>query len=298
MSRCVPVVFGVLLLSLSLILCACERTQHIHARCTTEVEPTAGAGLVPGERVVARFRDAFHEATVITVQGKLVTIAWDEPPPERAYLPRDWVASFEELRSPRQGEWALCWHKVAWQLCRVEHLGDGKVTASLSSDGSQVTLPPRRCLTVPGKLRGWAEERGPELLRLARREAAFKGARPATAGRPAKPGDRVLAEWMQNSWWEATVVGQAEAGITVKWVAGGGEQTVTAEQVAPLYGLRGAQIGPETPVFCASSGTSWAPAWVDSATSTMLQVSYAGGSKGSVPRKDCVPAVLAAEESK
>ncbi len=298
MSRCAKVGFGVLLPSLSLILFACDRTQHIHARCTTEIEPAAGAGLVPGERVVARFKDAFHEATVITVHGKLVTVAWDEPPPERAYLPRDWVASLEELRPPRQGEWALCRHRVAWELCRVERLDDGKLTVSLSSDGSRVTLPARRCLSVPAKLRGWAEERGAELLRLARREAGFKGARPATAGQPAKPGDRVLAEWMKDSWWEAVVVGLAGSSIMVKWVSGGGEQNVTADQVAPFPTVRGAQIGPETPVYCTSGGTSWWPAWVDGATATMLQVSYAGGSKGSVPRNDCVPAVLAGEESK
>lgn len=286
-----PVLFA-LIAALSLPMSGCERTVVVRDRCQ---EPRAGAGLVPGERVLARFKDAFHEATVITVQGRLVTVAWDTPPPERSYLPRSWILSIERPAKVAQGQWALCRPASSWELCRIDSVQQDLIVASLTSDGQQATLRARRAFPLPAKLRGWAEEHGGELLAQARRKLVFARARPAAAGQAVKIGQRVLAEWQQDSWWEATVVKVDKAKVTVSWIDSSGEHGLQPMQVAPLEtdmsGLK-----PESVAFCKWAGSGqWWKAWVERLSRGSAQVIYSDGSKAQVTAGQCLPATADAE---
>lgn len=277
-----------------LLLCmaACERTVIVRERGD---EPRAGGGLTPGERVLARYKDAFHEGTVITVQGRLVTVAWDEPSPERSYLPRSWVRSTEQPSRVSRGEWALCRPARSWEICRIDGVqpGSGLVEAALTSTGQRATLGPHRVFAVPEKLRGWAEENGSELLARARREQLMAHARPAAAGQAVQVGQRVLAEWQADSWWEARVVRADKDQVTVSWVDGGGEQTLQANQIAPLEPVAEQSPRAEDIALCRWGGGSgqWWTAFVERMSQDgTIEVTYSDGSKGRLPRGQCLAA--------
>lgn len=269
----------------------CERTVIVRDRCG---EPTAGQGLVPGERVLARYKDALYEGTVITVQQRLVTVAWDQQPPERSFLPRGWVRSMEDDAALRPRSWAACRADSGWQLCRVEAAPQGDISVTLASDGDSRTLAPAQVRPVPRGLEGWAAERGTEALRQARLKRLFAGARPVAAGTTVKSGQRVAAEWQPNSWWEATVLKVAPGTITVRWADGSADQTLAPDKVAPLTAGEPLDQGDLALCRWGSSGQLW-PAVVDSAGQGPLQVTYSDGSKGRVPPEHCLAATSTVE---
>jgi hypothetical protein len=271
---------------------ACERTIVVRDRCD---EPRAGEGLTPGERVLARYKDAFHEGTVVTVQGRLVTVAWDDASPERSYLPRSWVRSMEHRSRVTRGEWALCRAAASWELCRVDGLqpGSGLVEASLTSSGQRSTLKPNQVFQVPDKLRGWAEENGSELLTRARRQELLAHARPAAAGQAVQVGQRVLAEWQTDSWWEARVVRADKGQVTVRWADGSSEQSVQASQVAPLEPVGELALRAEQDIaLCQWGGGSgqWWSAVIERVSHGSVEVTYSDGTKGQLTPGQCLPA--------
>lgn len=282
MPRALSLTVGLILLG------ACERTVVVRERCD---EPTAGQGLTPGERVVARYKDGFHEGTVITVQGRLVTVAWDDGAPERSYLPRGWVRSTDRPGRVTAGEWAICRPTQAWELCRVDAAEPGHVQASLTSNGRQVVLKPRQTFPVPETLRAWAEELGRELLSQARRQQLLARARPAATGQAVQPGQRVLAEWQTDSWWEARVVRLDKEQVTVRWIDGGGEQTLPPAQIASLE--RGAErvLRAEDIALCQWGGSGrWWSAFVERVGQDKIEVTYSDGSKGQLAPGQCLVA--------
>jgi len=271
----------------------CDSSPHvIKVQATTTAEPRAGQGLVPGERVVARFKETFGEGTVITVQGPLVTVAWDDGTPERSYLPRGWVRSLDKQGTPvKQGQWALCRPKTSWELCRVERAQGDQVQASLISDGLRWhwQIARRRTWSLPAKLNAWAEERGTELLKLARRKTLLEGSLPATAGQSVKVGQTVLAEWTKDSWWEAKVIKVDRDAIRVTWIDGG-SQVVQPSQVAPL--TNAPQLSSGDLAFCKwNSSTQWYQAWIERRSDASAQITYRDGKGGKVALKSCLPAL-------
>src|SRR5687767_8391021 len=87
----------------------------IHVHVPPANAPRGGAGLQPGDRVVTRLRNEFREATVITVDGALVTVGWDLPPPDRTQVARSWIVRLDEKPGkPRPGDWRLCPSDESW----------------------------------------------------------------------------------------------------------------------------------------------------------------------------------------
>ena len=271
-----------------ILLAACERTVIVRESCD---EPRAGQGLTPGERVLARYKDGFHEGTLITVQGRLVTVGWDDGAPERSYLPRGWVRSTDRAGRVAPGEWALCRPAEAWELCRVDGVQPGRVQTSLTSGGRQAVLRPRQVFPVPEGLRRWAGELGSERLAQARRQLLLTGARPASAGQAVQVGQRVLAEWQAASWWVARVVRVDKDLLTVRWVDGGGEQSLPPARVAPLEPDAEQVLRAEDIALCTwgESGQWWA-AFVERAAQGQIEVTYSDGSKGQLAPGQCLVA--------
>lgn len=282
-------------LALLVLATGCERTHVIKTQCVSSA-PTGGQGLTPGERVVARHKEAFREGTVITVQGRLVTVAWDDGSPERSYLPRAWIRSLERRgKVVRKGQWALCRPGAAWELCRVEDLEQDRILASLAGDGERWKLSRRRTHPLPAGLSGWAEERGTELLRKTRRKRMLKRARPGTAGQSVERGQRVLAEWTTDSWWEATVVSVEKSRVVVSWIDSGGRQTVQPSQVAPLVtaspGAGAARLRRGDLAFCKWRGSSqWWQAWIERLSETTARITYRDGVQDRVAVGQCLAA--------
>jgi hypothetical protein len=271
------------------LLAACERTVIVRDRCA---EPRAGQGLTPGERVLARYKDGFHEGTVITVQGRLVTVAWDDGSPERSYLPRGWVRSTDRPGRVAPGEWATCRPEQTWELCRVDGVQPGQVQASLTSSGRQAALKPRQVFPVPETLRGWAGELGGERLTQARRQRLLTNARPAATGQALRPGQRVLAEWQTDSWWEARVIRLDKDQVTVRWIDGSGEQTLPPAQVASLEPGAERVLQAEDIALCQWGGGSgrWWSAFVERVDQDQIEVTYSDGSKGQLAPGNCLVA--------
>ncbi len=279
------------LVGLLLLIAAtgCDSTPQLIQVSTAPI-PQAGQGLTPGERVVARLKETFREGTVITVQGRLVTVAWDDGTPERSYLPRGWVRSLDQQSAPiKQGQWALCRPKpTLWELCRVDRVQGDQLQASLISDGASWQIARRQSVALPAKLNAWAEERGSELLKLARRKIQLERSTPASAGQAVKPGQSVLAEWSKGSWWEARVTRVQKDAINVTW-ADGGTKVVQPSQVAPLTGA--AQLRSGDLAFCKwNSSTQWYKAWIERRSDASAQITYRDGTGGKVLLKSCLPA--------
>jgi hypothetical protein len=267
----------------------CDSAPHM-IQVNTAPVPQAGQGLTPGERVVARFKETFREGTVITVQGRLVTLAWDDGAPERSYLPRGWVRSLDRRSAPiKQGQWALCRPKATgWELCRVDRVQGDQLQASLIDDGASWQIARRRSFALPAKLNAWAEERGTELLKLARRKTLLERSKPASAGQAVQTGQTVLAEWTKDSWWEAKVTRVQKDAISVTWVDGGA-QVVQPSQVAPISGA--AQLRSGDLAYCKwNSSTQWYQAWIERRSDASAQITYRDGNSGKVPLKSCLPA--------
>lgn len=192
--------------------------------------------LAPGARVVARWQDAFWEATVVAVQGELVTVAWDQPPPELSYRPHGWVVRMDVSPAyPKAGDWLLCRaDSRVWNLCRVKSVDGDALEIVAITDARPRTTARADTLLVPVGLEDWAKGHGALTLARARLAAFLKGVEPVTAGKPARVRDRVLARWTDGSWWEAEVKAVSGGQITVAWADGSAPTALPPADVAPL----------------------------------------------------------------
>jgi len=270
-------------------------TMLLAAGCTHLVQTqcfdryTGGYGLEPGDRVVARWRADFYDATVITVHGKLVTVAWDMPPPERSELPRGWVQLQGAKAELKARDAALCRVGEGWVLCVVEHAAGDDLGVTLSIDGSGRSLAGDQVLPVPEGLRAWARARLDTLLRQHKLRSTINPTAPAGAGKPVQEGQRVVAQWAPNSWWEATVRTVGDGSVTVSWTDGSGEMTLPAASVAPIP--ESSSLGPGDLAYCRWQGSQqWYPARVDRVGQGGLQVTYQDGSTGQAAHLQCLPA--------
>ena len=250
----------------------------------------AGADLAPGARVVARWQDGFWEATVVAVQGDLIVIAWDQPPPEPSYRPRGWVVRAEAPPAAAQaGDWLLCPAERVWHLCQVEAMesGDGDaLRVVVVSDARAYTLARADVLPVPAGLVDWAARHGSAQLERARLAARLQGVEPVTAGKPVRVRDRVLARWTDGSWWEAEVKAAAGSQITVAWADGSAPTALPPAHVAPLAGAPAARGTGELALCKWGQGTRWWAAYIEKVAAG-LEVVYSDGTREPL-REQCV----------
>lgn len=279
--REVPVTMRALLGAALLFLGGC-----IHIHHDRPPRHRGGAGLEPGDRVLARWHEAFFEATVIDVDGRLVTVGWDAPPPEHSELPVDFVVK-PGGPAPRAGEAGLCPEGASWIPCRVLRADDKGFTA-LRVDGRTATLAPGLLPAVPAGLSGWAlktVEAGAERVRLTEQ---LKRAVPAAVGAHLTVGQLVLGLWTDGAWWEATVSSIDAGGVNLTWVDGG-TQRLSARELAPLGGAV-PQAG-QVAICREGSSTRWTPALVSGVTAADgLAIRRADGAALDVRSADCVVA--------
>jgi hypothetical protein len=267
-------------------------TSCIHVHVPSQGAPRGGGGLSPGDRVVARSRGELREATVITVDGVLVTVAWDHGSPERSQLARTWIVRADERgRGPvKSGDWRWCPSDEIWVPCRAEPAGDG--LALQYADGTRRTIAARDSLPIPAGLIDWTRARGQKILDVALDVSAppevdLNTLRPRAAGRPVAIGDRVLAHWSGGGWWEARVDLVSTNEIIVSWADGSAATPVSVAEVAPLTNdpLSGGDVG-----LCRWTDTQWWPARITHRTSSRLHIIYSDGTPLDVPTNECVAA--------
>jgi hypothetical protein len=253
--------------------------------------PRGGHGLEPGQIVVARFRAEFYQGVVFTVRGKLVTVMWDEPPPEKSHLPLGWVQPVSDPAARvREGDPALCdlGDNGRWSLCQVKRV-DREVVTVIPVTGSDATVPRDRVIPVPKGLTAWARKRLDQLLEQRKLQATINPTAPLNAGSPVTVGQTVLAMWGSGGWWEATVRTVGGGSVTVSWGDGSGEATMPASKVAPLP--ESSTLSPGDLALCSWSGSKqWFPARVDRVEDKELHITYRDGTKGVVQHLRCAPA--------
>ncbi len=249
----------------------------------------AGLGLEPGDRVVARWQDSFFEATVVTVQDKLVTVAWDVPPPERSHLPRGWVERIAPPAADAQG-WQLCRRSETWVPCQIEASGPQAVKVKLAGLAESLSLDPEELCPVPAGLRGWVARRAEAEQAAATLAAQIDPQAPLSAGQAVQPDQRVLGRWIDGGWYEARVAGQGDGSVTLVWSDGSAPSPVPVGDVAPIPDAPEA-LQPGAVAFCRwSAAARWWPARVEEASSTVLRVTYRDGEEGRVAPGECVGA--------
>jgi hypothetical protein len=244
--------------------------------------------LAPGVRVVARWQDAFWEATVVAAQGDLITVAWDQPPPELSYRPRGWVGRMDEtVATAAVGDWLLCLGSGrAWHLCQVEVVEGERLGLVSSTDARAFGIAREDTLPVPPGLASWAARHGTATLAAARLVTRLQDVQPATAGKPARAGDRVLARWSDGAWWEAEVEAVAAAEVVVAWADGSAPTGVAPAQVAPLGDAPRASKRGELALCKWGQSTRWWAAYIDDGTAG-AEVVYADGTREPL-REQCV----------
>lgn len=260
---------------------------HVHNQQT----PQGGLGLEPGDRVVARWRDGLFDATVITVTGRLVEIAWDTPPPERSQVSRIWVApATNHPASLSKGDWVICRSGDGWQACHVDAAVDDVVTVTAPASGERERARLGELLAIPDGLRDWLVGRGEAALAKLQLQRDLDRLRPASAGSAVVPGQRVLARWQGTSWWIATVKSVQQT-VVVTWADGSGDAELDASGVAPVPATA-APLGDGDLAFCAwSDSARWWRARIAGKTGDRLEVEYVDGSRSVVAAADCIPAV-------
>jgi hypothetical protein len=247
-----------------------------------------GGELAPGARVVARWQDAFWEATVVAAQGDLMTVAWDQPPPELSYRPRGWVTRMDAPpAAAAAGDWLLCRAaSPVWHLCHVESVDGDALELVAVTDASAHTMARADTLPVPAGLVDWAARHGGAALERARLAARLQSVKPATAGKPVRVRDRVLARWSDGSWWEAEVTAVSGGQIVVAWADGSAATGVAPAQVAPLADAPRARAAGELALCKWGESTRWWTAYIDKGHAG-LDVMYSDGTREPL-REQCV----------
>jgi hypothetical protein len=244
----------------------------------------------PGDRVVARYQTAFWEGTVISLEGKLVTVQWDAPPPERSGLPRDWVVKVDSpVGNPAPGSWLICPATDRWELCQLKSIREGVLVVSMAG-GDAIEVKPNEALPIPSGLVGWTEREGPRQLQRARAAESLASATPATAGKQARTGGLALARWSDGNWWESTIGAVTEETVTAKWADGSEPSPLDPGEVAPMPPYP-EQLEAGSVAFCRWKGnTQWFKAVIENATAANYQITYDDKTKATVRIGECVAA--------
>lgn len=256
----------------------------------------AGAGLAPGQRVVGRWRDAFYDATVITVHHRLVKVAWDQPPPESSLLPREWVIELKSVAHALGS--AICRREDSsgqaahWQPCKVVALGGHTLKVLAMPDGQSLDLAASDVLAVPATLSDFIARRVDHALSVQRLSKEITPKAPRSAGQLVSVNQPVLALWQKSSWWDATVKAIDDQGqITVSWADGSAPRVLAKDEVAPL--ATGTSWRANDLAFCRFKGSQrWHPARVerDNGDGTLAVVYRDARRDTRIPQKDCQPA--------
>ncbi len=278
---------ALVLLGLAVALGGCT---YVTPAAPCAAAPQAGADLEPGDRVLARWRGGFWQATVLNVQGKLVTVAWDVPPPERSYLPRGWVVKKEvEAPAVEPGQWLLCRQEV-WELCRFESMEGGTWKVIFASDGSSAEIDSLDVASVPEDLRSWAARRGDSQMNEALLSETVNPSAPLNAGSPVTQGKKVLARWTDGNWYGGTVSESKGTTVTVEWGDGSPALAIPNTNVAPLPG-QGQTLKAGDLAFCRwESSARWWRARIDRVDGSVLAITYRDGTKGKLGPADCLVA--------
>jgi hypothetical protein len=282
----------VLVLLLLSCICACITIQTPSHRPESN---RGGLGLEPGDRAVARWRNSFQEGTVITVQGKLVTMAWDLPPPERSQLPRHWLQPLKARGGvPQKGTWLLCNLEGSWDLCRVDRVeGQAKEFLQVirAMDGDRQPLARAQTLPLPTAIRQWAIRRGEMQLTRSKQSRQINPTVPDSAGNAVIRGQRVIARWTGEAWLEATVLSVDADLITIRWLDGSGDKALARAYTAEVPENDMALVKADDLAFCKwGNSLQWWPARVDQVNPTALTVTFKNGRVSKLPLNHCIPA--------
>jgi len=250
-----------------------------------------GSGLEPGDRVVAHWHEGFWEATVLDVNDKLVTVAWDTPPPEQSYLARNWIV--RQDAHPKQvaiGHWLLCQTGESWELCHVETADADAINVTVISDGASRTFRRDEVLAIPEAMQAWVAKNGARAIEQLALERKFAHAVPITAGQQVSEGDIVIARWSDDNWWSGTVKAVHGNMIGIGWTDGSEDDAIPAVYVAPMPRQR-MTYAPGDLAFCTYSGSSqWWPARITRHQGAEVDVTFLDETRATLVASDCVPA--------
>lgn len=270
-----------------LMAAACHQHVHVHTHPPAE----AGLGLVPGDRVVARWRDAFWSATVLTVEERLVTVAWDVPPPDTSRVSREWMRKLEHPGDDLlAGAWVLCpGSSDAFIPCRVEGVEADEADVRLTDSGSFIRLPRAHLFLVPDELYAWVVDKGDAAIERYLMADRLQSVVPLSAGEPvARPGAEVLARWSDGEWWRGTAIAIDGGEITVAWADGSEPLALAPGDVAPL-GNDDGRLEKGSVALCQYGDTTrWSRAHVVALGSKDLEVRYIDGTAVKLATSRCV----------
>ncbi|MBN2359256.1 MAG: hypothetical protein JXR83_07360 [Deltaproteobacteria bacterium] len=250
-----------------------------------------GEGLEPGDRVVARWHEGFWEATVLDVNQKLVTVAWDTPPPEQSYIARQWIVRRDaHPQLAAKGHWLLCQTGESWELCHVEFADADAINVIVIADGASRTFCRDEVLAIPGALEPWVAKNGARAIEQLALERKFAHAVPITAGQQISEGDIVIARWSDDNWWSGTVKAVHGNLVSIAWTDGSEDDDIPAVFVAPMPRQRAA-FAPGDLAFCTYSGSSqWWPARIVRHHGAEVDVTFLDETRATLVASDCVPA--------
>jgi len=259
-------------------------TGCIHVHVYTHGHVQGGEGLEPGDPVVARWHGALYQGIVITVQGKLVTVSWDDG--SKSFVRRDWVAAVVDTPPvASEGDWVLC-NAGSWQICQVTRLGN-EVAYAPVSDGAARPMH-TGVVAVPAGLADWVAKQGAAAVAQLAAQREMEKVWPSGAGQSVRKGAQVLAsEDGGATWHEAEVVQVGADDLTVIW-QGGTRITVPRAHVAALGP---ADFSEGSLVLCKwAGGTRWWRAKTTELSASALTVTYSDGTSETLPPKGCTPA--------
>lgn len=269
---------------------------HVHVGGGHDGVPAelkGGQGLQPGDRVVARWKTGLFDATVLTVQQRLVLLAWDQQPPDRSWVPVGWVQlRAEEGGRASVGDWMLCRRGEVWAPCQVQDR-DGRVRrVTWADDAREDTLAGEDTVDVPVELRGWLSRRAEAQLHGVRTQRELAGLRPVDAGQPVSAGQAVLATWNDGNWYMAELQGVEGEQAVVAWADGTAPSSVPLTRVSPLP-AQPEVLAPGSLAICVwQGGARWWRARIGAVRDRKMLVEYIDGTEATLGAGECVPATL------
>jgi hypothetical protein len=243
----------------------------------------------PGDRVAARWQEAFYEGTVLSLDRKLLMVQWDQPPPEKSGLPVDWAVRLQSKVDPRVGGWLLCPSGKRWTLCQVRAAQGTQLDVS-AVEGDPLHFRADELLPLPAGCVEWAAKLGPQLAHHARTVEQLPQAAPASVGQPAAIGTLILARWQDGNWWEATVASLEGQNTLVAWKDGSSPTLVDTGEVAPVHPLAGGLEEGELLICRWKKDTRWWRAAVDKAHGAAIDLTWEDGTTGRASAGDCIRA--------
>lgn len=258
---------------------------------TTKVENTPAkpeekpAGTIAvGDTVVAKWtQNSFYEGKVETVSDAKIRVKWSD-----GSSPTD-VDRADVFQLPKAGAkpdakvGEIVLAKIStgsyWNDAEIASL-DGDVAAVKTNDGRTTNVSLEKIIKIPAAVAANFKDRAKTNDFLA--EAQTKKPAAPAEYKP-KTGEKVLAEWSTNSWWQATVQKVSGDRATVAWEDGSKPSELGPGKIVPMPTAKAE--APKSGQFLLvkpKSGSKWEYARTTSAKDGSVEIAVADGTSRTV----------------